>query len=110
MANSAPYEVNVTASDDETFAFSIPFEKADGTAFDFDDWVVEYSVAGRGPRMLLTIGDGITIGDSVVAFQASRGRLQPGIYDHGCRIKQISSGFEIQVFDGTVTITEGAFR
>lgn len=110
MANSAPYEVNVTASDDETFAFSIPFENADGTAFPFDDYEIEYAVTNRGPRLLLTQTDGITIADGVVTFMAPRGRLAPGTYEHGCRMRAIASGIESQVFDGSVTITEGQFR
>lgn len=110
MAGSAPYEVNVEASDDETFSFAIPFENTDGTPFDFDDYVVEYVISGRGsPYLTLSQSEGITIGDSVVTFQAARGRLRPGLYEHGCRLRAIASGTETMVFTGTVTITEGAF-
>lgn len=112
MSGSAPYEVNVSGSDDETFAFSLPFENTDGTPFDFDAYVVEYVVSsdGGGRYLFLTDTSGITIGDSILTIQADRGRVRPGVYSHGCRLREIATGFEFQVFDGTVTISEGAFR
>lgn len=111
MANTAPYEVNVSGSDDETFEFTLPFEQTDGTPFPFEDYAIEYVVAGRGSGGLsLTEGAGILIDAPFVSFRAEMGRLRPGTYAHGCRIKSLVSGDYRQVFDGTVTITEGNFR
>lgn len=110
MANSAPYEVNVTGTDDEAFVFTIPFENSDGTAFPFAEYEIEYSVKkGGSPRLLLTQGDGITIADSVVTFDGGNSPLSVGEYAHGCRIRNIESGKFFQVFDGSVTISEGNF-
>lgn len=110
MSNSAPYEVNVTGTDDETFAFSIPFENSDGTAFPFADYEIEYSVRkGGSVRLHLTQGAGIDIQPPAVTFKAARGSLKEGEYSHGCRIRHVSTGEEFQVFDGSVTISEGNF-
>lgn len=111
MANSAPYEVNVSGSDDETFMFSIPFETEDGSAFPFTDYAIDYAVSSRhGRDLVLTEGSGITIAAPVVTFRAERGRLRRGVYEHGCRLRNLVTGDEFQVFDGTVTISEGNFR
>lgn len=107
---TAPYEVNVTGSDDETYTFSIPFENADGAAFPFDDYEIEYVVSSDGrPDLRLTQGDGITIDAPEVTFKAARGRLCKGEYKHGCRLRHLATGDEFQVFDGNVTISEGNF-
>jgi hypothetical protein len=110
MANTAAYELNVTGTDDETFAFAVSFELADGTAFPFDDYAIEYALSGESGRLTLTQGDGITVRDSVVTFTAARGALRPGLYGHGCRVRHLTLEHEVQVFDGTVTIGEGFFR
>lgn len=110
MANSAPYEVNVTGTDDETFAFSIPWESADGTPFPFDDYEIEYAVGTRWHTHLrLSSASGITVVGSEATFKAPRGSLCKGEYEHGCRIRHRATGDEFQVFDGIVTIREGNF-
>lgn len=106
MANVAPYEVTVTGTDDETFAFVIPFANEDGTAFPFATYAIEYAVAGY---MSLAEGAGITVTAPNVTFKAAAGTLKPGIYSHGCRLRHLTTGEYIQVFDGTVTIAEGNF-
>lgn len=109
MAN-APYEVNVSGTDDETFLFAIPFENEDGTAFPFDSYAIEYVVAKSGHRLLhLTQENGISIDGEDVVFRADRGSLRKGEYQHGCRIKHLITGDEFQVFDGAVVIGEGHF-
>lgn len=109
MAN-APYEVNVSGTDDETFLFAIPFEQEDGTAFPFESYSIEYVVTkGGGQRLFLTLGNGITVNAPDVVFRAARGSLRNGEYQHGCRIKHLTTGDEFQVFDGTVSIGEGNF-
>lgn len=106
MSNTAPYSVNVTGTDDETFAFTVPFEMADGTAFPFSDYEIEYSVHGQ---FILTQGNGITITAPNVEFKKPDGPLCKGTHEHGCRVRHIASGDVFQVFDGTVTIGEGNF-
>lgn len=108
MAN-APYEVNVSGTDDETFMFVLPFENSDGSAFPFDQYEIEYSLIQSGcQRLLLTQAAGITIDSGSVIFSAGS-PIQQGAYQHGCRIRRITTGQLIQVFDGTVTIGEGNF-
>jgi hypothetical protein len=108
MAN-APYEVNVSGTDDETFHFAIPFENADGSAFPFDQYEIEYALSHFGERRLfLSQAAGVTIDNRTVVFSAGT-PLQQGNYEHGCRIRRITTGQLIQVFDGTVTIGEGNF-
>lgn len=110
MANTAPYEVNVSGTDDETFVFAVPFENADGSPFPFDDYEIEYAVSsGWRTHLRLTQGDGITVISPNVTFKARRGSLCKGEYKHGCRIRHLSTGDEFQVFDGSVTIGEGNF-
>lgn len=112
MANSAPYEVNVTGTDDETFAFSIPFENADGSDFPFDQYTIEYVVSEDGrPVLTLTEGNGITLTPPHVTFKKpGSGSLDKGDYEHGCRVRHLSTGDTFQLFDGSVTIREGNFK
>lgn len=111
MSGTAPYEVNITGSDDETFQFAIPFETDDGAAFPFSIYAIEYSVMQGGSSVLtLKQGDGITINAPDVVFRAARGRLRKGEYRHGCRIRSLVNGDEFQVFDGSVVIGGGGFR
>ncbi|MBF9234682.1 hypothetical protein [Microvirga alba] len=110
MSGTAPYEVHVTGTDDETFLFSIPFESADGTAFPFGGYAIEYVVAKHGHNILrLSQGSGLTVSPPNVVFKAARGSLHVGEYDHGCRLRSLETGDEFQVFDGSVTIGEGNF-
>jgi hypothetical protein len=108
MAN-APYEVNVSGTDDETFMFVLPFENADGSAFPFNQYEVEYSLTHFGEqRLFLTQAAGITIDNGSVIFNGGQ-PIQQGEYEHGCRVRRIENGQLVQVFDGTVTIGEGNF-
>lgn len=110
MANSAPYEVNVSFSDDEAFAFCISFAMADETDFPFEDYAVEYSVRREGSdRISLTEDNGISISAPVVIFDAGNSPLRKGEYNHGCRIRHLTTGNIYQVFTGSVTIGEGEF-
>ena len=108
MSGTAPYEVTVTGTDDETFLFAVPFEMQDGSAFPWVDYDVEYSIPGH---MLLTKENGVSIvGDEVVFRDPSNRRLRPKTYEHGCRVRHLTTGDEFQVFDGTVVIGQGNFR
>jgi hypothetical protein len=106
MSNTAPYTIDIAGSDDETFSFTIPFEMADGTAFPFSDYAIEYSIPGK---LSLTEGNGITVTPPDVEFKAARGTLCQATYTHGCRVRYLATGEEFQVFDGTVTIGDGGF-
>jgi hypothetical protein len=109
MAN-APYEVNVTGTDDETFVWALPFENDDGTAFPFADYEIEYVLTRNNQRvLLLTQSAGITIDDPEVTFRGPSGPLAKGTYEHGCRVRHLATGDIFQVFDGTVRVDEGHF-
>lgn len=113
MSNVAPYEVLVTGTDDETFAWSTTWTMEDGTPFAFADYAIEYVVVDDcgGQRFLLTKDDGITVnaGTGAIEFKNAAVRLDPGRYEHGCRIRSLLTGDEIQVFEGVVSISEGHF-
>jgi hypothetical protein len=109
MANTAPWSVDVTGTDDETYAFAVDFTLEDGTAFPFDTVELEYMLEGCGVTLSLTEASGITVTSAVVTFKSPDGALRAGIYDHACRIKTIASGEYTSVFDGRVTIGKGAF-
>lgn len=107
---AAPFEVNVSGTDDETFTFSIPIENDDGSPFPFADYAHEYAVSRDGRRVLfMSEGDGVTIAAPLITFRAPTGRLAAGRYEHGYRLRSLATGDEIQIFDGTVTLTEGSF-
>lgn len=109
MSGTAPYEVNLGGSDDEVFAFPLSWVMADGTAFPFADYEIEYSLKKGGCSYLrLTQADGITVVGSVISFDAGR-CLPRGGYEHGCRLKHIATGKYVQVFTGSVRIGEGEF-
>lgn len=105
MAFSAPVQVDLSFTDDETVAFTFSLERDDGTAFPFAAYEVEYAIDGH----LLTSGNGLTIAAPNIGVKIARGELSCGAHRHGCRVREIATGDETQVFDGTLTITEGAF-
>ena len=112
MSGTAPYEVTVQKSDDETFAFTLSLGMADGTAFPFDEYEHEYSLTRDGCSVLsLTEGNGITVEAPSIAFQNPEGdgTLCRGSYQHGYRIRHLTSGTTFQVFTGPVKIGEGNF-
>lgn len=106
----APYRADVALSDDATFELPpVEIAVADGTAFPFGDYAFEYSVAGLP---LFTQADGIAVQADQNAIVISRptARLPVGRYPHGLRYREIATGRVSQLFDGTLTITEGNFR
>ncbi|AOO81667.1 hypothetical protein [Bosea vaviloviae] len=112
MAGAA-YQVNVSATDDETFAFTCEWTLADGSDFPWADYAYAYELKReRRPVLSLTSSDGLAVdaSENTITFQPPEAmRLCAGRYRHGCRITHTATGKTIQVFDGFVTITEGNF-
>lgn len=121
----APFSVNASFSDDETIQLSFLLQDADGDPLDASDMSFEYAVNPQGGPVedsslygpssaaltVTQVGGGITFdapsGQMIITVDV--GRLSPGVYSHGCRIKSISGGKYTQLFDGVLTITEGEF-
>lgn len=109
---AAAYQVNVSATDDETFEFSLEWKLEDGTSFPWADYTYAYDFRGNGSsRLALTGDDGIAIdteNDLITFSPADEAyRTCRGQYQHGCRVTHIETGKTIQIFDGSVTVTEG---
>ena len=110
---AAPYRVNISGTDDETFEWSQEWEQEDGTAFPFEDYTIEYVVAyDKGGEVLSLTSDddaGVTVAEPNVVFGGVSYTLEEGHYRHGCRIVHNTTGKMTQVFDGEVVITDGGF-
>jgi hypothetical protein len=108
---SAPYEAIINTTDDETFVFTIEPRKKDGSMPLWSDVTADYALKGNGVDMRLTVGNGITIdevlGRITIGPVDRNYRLRPGQYRHGMTVTQPSSGITLQMFDGTVNVTEG---
>lgn len=110
--SGAAYECTVLCTDDESFVLTLTMLDADGEPFEVDDYDFEYSVKGCGTELLLTEGSGITIDSPTATATITPGltyRLARGSYTHGFRKTNIATGQVDQIFDGTVTVTEGNF-
>jgi hypothetical protein len=109
---AAPYRVNISGTDDETFEWSQEWVQDDGTAFPFEDYTIEYVVAyDKGGEVMFLTSDGpagVTVDAPNVTFGGVGYALEEGHYRHGCRIVDVD-GKTIQVFDGEVTIDDGGF-
>lgn len=109
----APYEATGSMTDDESFGFAVKIEKPDGSSITWADYSFEYEISGCGVKLVLDESDGITIDDvndlATIAADPDY-RLRAGQYRHGFRCTQIATGTVAQLFDGTVTVTEGNFR
>lgn len=112
MAGAA-YQHNLSLTDDESFAFSVESKLSDGSDFPWADYTHAYSLMREnGAVFALSEDDGITITEAlnVISFEKDPAyRLQVGTYRHGYRITHTSSGAVFQIFDGSVTVTEGNF-
>lgn len=110
---AAAYQVNVSATDDETFEFTCEWKMENGDPFPWDDYEIFYSLGGRSPHLVLNASNGGVFKDPTndsVTFRAPAGqRLRPGSYEHGCRVTHIATMKTVQIFDGSVSITEGNF-
>ncbi len=111
---AAAYTANVSATDDESFEFTCEWTMVDGTDFPWADYTFAYTLGyrGCGPILSLTDASGVVVteADNLITFAAPVAtRLAAGTYEHGCRITHIATGKVVQVFDGTVIVTEGNF-
>lgn len=112
MAGAA-YECIASCTDDETFVLTCQALKADGSVFETDEYTWDYVLKGCGVNLLLTQDNGgVTVDDVTATITITPGvdyRLAAGNYTHGFRKTHIESGQVDQIFDGTVTVTEGHF-
>lgn len=110
--SGAAYDCTVTCTDDESYLLTLTMLKADGSPFEVAEYAFEYSMQGCGADLLLTEGEGITIDNPSATATITPGldyRLQRGTYNHGFRKRNLSTDQVDQIFDGTVTVTEGNF-
>lgn len=109
---AAPYECNVSCTDDESFVLTLELLRSDGQLFDVAEYAFEYVLKGCGADYLLTEADGISVDAPTATLTISPGvnvRLRPGVYEHGLRKEHIATGQVDSVFDGKITSTEGNF-
>lgn len=109
---SASYECTVSCTDDETFILTLILLKSNGDLFEVDEYAFEYSLKGCGADTTLTEGAGISVDIPSSTLTISPGvdvRLRQGIYNHGLRKTNLATSQVDQIFDGTVTVTEGNF-
>lgn len=109
---AAAYECTVSCTDDETFILTLELMKANGDPFEVGDYAFEYSVQGCGENRLLDEASGITKDTINATLTISPGvdfRFKRGTYQHGLRKSNLTTGQVDQIFDGTVTVTEGNF-
>jgi hypothetical protein len=109
---AAAYQATTTLTDDESFGFAVTIQ-SEGESVALGDYAFEYEVRGCGENLSLDMANGITIDladNLVIVDPGSDRRLKAGQYRHGFRAKHIESGRVVQLFDGTVTVSEGNFR
>ena len=110
--SGAAYECTAACTDDETFILTLELLKSDGTPFEVADYAFEYILKGCGADQLLTEADGISKDVPTATLTISPGvdyRLRRGTYQHGLRKTNLATGQVDQIFDGSVTVTEGNF-
>lgn len=110
---AAPYDVSLSRTDSQSFAFAVQFIDADGPV-SLDGLTFAYSLKGCGGSFGLSIGDGITIDEDeagrpmiAIALPVEQ-RLRAGTYDHGL-IATDADNLTQQIFYGTVTVSCGGF-
>ena len=112
MAGAA-YEATGSLTDDESFGFSLELKQPNGTSLPLADYTFEYELIGCSVTLKLDSASGITtdIPNSLVVIDPGADyRLKPGQYRHGFRLTHTSSNKTTQLFDGTITVTEGNFQ
>lgn len=108
----APYQVNLSFTDDETYSFAIFLDALGGAEIEWPEYRPEYSVTRLcGSRVIYTIDNGLVVDESLNRITAVLRdlALRPGVYRHGLRFYHIPTDTYCQLFDGQVTITEGNF-
>lgn len=112
---AAAYECTASCTDDESFVLTLQLMNSDNTPFDVTGYSFEYSLNGCGGcsgSYDLDETDGIEVDPVTATLTITPGldvRLRPGTYTHGFRKTHLVSGQVDQIFDGTVTVTEGGF-
>lgn len=110
---AAPYDVSLSRTDSQSFAFAVQLIDPDGPV-SVDDLSFSYSLKGCGGCFSLTSGDGITIdededGRPLIAIELPVDqRLRPGTYDHGLIATDLDNLTQ-QIFYGTVSVSCGGF-
>jgi hypothetical protein len=107
---TAPYEAIINTTDDETFVFVVEPRTAAGVAPTWADYDFRYALNGNGINLVLNEGSGITIDEikgQIIINAGASYRLQPGIYKHGLLMTQTTSKIAQQLFDGSVTVSQG---
>lgn len=110
--SGAAYECTVMCTDDESFVLTLMMLDADSAPFDVANYEFEYSIKGCGIDKLLTQDAGITIDVPSATATITPGldyRFARGTYNHGFRKRNLTTDQVDQIFDGTVTVTEGNF-
>ena len=110
---AAAYDCSISMTDDETLLFNIIPQTSAGAAPTWADYAFEYALTGNGITLALTETDGIEvdeINDLLTIGPADRTyRLAAGEYKHGLRMTTVADEITTQLFDGTITVTEGNF-
>jgi len=113
----AGYSVDKTFTDDETFEWSLALTSAGDEPIIWDDYRAEYTLTREGcsvARLTDESAGGIEAseidGELILTISDPSLKLRPGTYRHGLRLIEIANNKATQIFDGTVTITEGNFR
>lgn len=113
----AGYTVDKAFTDDETFEFAVALTSAGDEPIPWDQYSADYSLTDCGRSVALLTdasAGGIEAteidGEQILTISAPWLRLRPGAYRHGLRLTHIETGKASQLFDGTITITEGNFR
>lgn len=114
MANTAPYEITVELSDDETFAWAVGWDYFTDDPFPFDQYAIEYAVRDSDGSPIFTLtqdNGGVTVdaANRVVMFANETYVPCKGRASHGCRVRNLSSGRKAQIFDGSIIVSEGNF-
>lgn len=109
---SAPYSVSFSLTDDTTFGWEAALGVKGEDPFPWEGARAEYSIrddCGRRVLDMTSDQDGLWADaeTSRVVCSLPSLRLRPGTYQHGLRLTYPETGVAFQVFDGSVTITEG---
>lgn len=110
---AAAYECTISCTDDETFILTLILTNTDGTVFPVNDYSFEYSAKGSPDCVLLNETDGVTKDAVTGALTITPGmsyRFKRGLYQHGLRKTNSSTGQVDQIFDGSLSVSEGNFN
>lgn len=110
---AAAYECTISMTDDETFLLTWIMTTNDGSVFPVEDYSFEQSIRGCGIAVLLNETEGITKDSVTGTLTITPGmsyRFKKGVYHHGLRKTDLSTGQVDQIYDGTINVSEGNFN